>query len=155
MHEATFLKDLAIVMSVAALATLIFRQLKQPVVLGYILAGVIIGPNTPPFALIEDEHAIETLAELGIIFLMFALGLEFSLPKLKKVATAFIAASFEIVLMILAGYGLVFSLAGVKWIAFSWAPSSRFLRRRSSSSPRRFGQNARAFCQPYLRHPYR
>ena len=107
MHEATFLKDLAIVMSVAALATLIFRQLKQPVVLGYILAGLIIGPNTPPFALIEDEHAIKTLAELGIIFLMFALGLEFSLPKLKKVgATAFIAASFEIVLMILGGYGL-------------------------------------------------
>ena len=106
MHEATFLKDLAIVMSVAAVATLIFRQLHQPVVLGYILAGVIIGPHTPPFSLI-DEHAIETLAELGIIFLMFALGLEFSLPKLRKVgATAFIAASFEIVLMILAGYGL-------------------------------------------------
>ena len=107
MHQTSFLQDLAIVMSVAALATIIFRQLKQPVVLGYILAGVIIGPHTPPFALIADEHAIETLAELGIIFLMFALGLEFSLRKLHKVgATAFIAASLEILLMILAGYAL-------------------------------------------------
>jgi monovalent cation:H+ antiporter-2, CPA2 family len=107
MHQTSFLQDLAIVMSVAAVATLIFRQLKQPVVLGYILAGLLIGPHTPPFALIADEHAIETLAELGIIFLMFALGLEFSLGKLKKVgATAFIAASLEILLMILAGYAL-------------------------------------------------
>ena len=107
MHQTSFLQDLAIVMSVAALATVLFRQFKQPVVLGYILAGLVIGPHTPPFALIADEHAIETLAELGIIFLMFALGLEFSLRKLRKVgATAFIAASLEILLMILAGYGL-------------------------------------------------
>ncbi len=107
MHETSFLQDLAIVMSVAALATIIFRQLNQPVVLGYILAGVIIGPHTPPFALIADEHAIETLAELGIIFLMFSLGLEFSLRKLQKVgATAFIAASLEILLMLLVGYSL-------------------------------------------------
>jgi CPA2 family monovalent cation:H+ antiporter-2 len=107
MHQTSFLQDLAIVMSVAALATIIFRQLKQPVVLGYILAGVIIGPHTPPFALIADEQAIETLAELGIIFLMFALGLEFSLRKLRQVgATAFIAASLEILLMLLAGYTL-------------------------------------------------
>jgi K+:H+ antiporter len=107
MDQTSFLQDLAIVMSVAALATIIFRQLGQPVVLGYILAGVIIGPHTPPFALIADEHAIETLAELGIIFLMFALGLEFSLRKLRQVgATAFIAASLEIFLMLLAGYAL-------------------------------------------------
>ena len=107
MHQTSFLQDLAIVMSVAALATVLFRQFKQPVVLGYILAGLVIGPHTPPFALIADKHAIETLAELGIIFLMFALGLEFSLRKLRKVgSTALIAASLEILLMILAGYGL-------------------------------------------------
>ena len=104
MHQTSFLQDLAIVMSVAALATVLFRQFKQPVVLGYILAGLVSGPHTPPFALIADEHAIETLAELGIIFLMFALGLEFSLRKLRKVgSTALIAASLEILLMILAG----------------------------------------------------
>lgn len=107
MHDLTFLQDLSIVMIVAALATIIFRHFKQPVVLGYILAGAIIGPHTPPFPLITDEHAIETLAQLGVIFLMFALGLEFSLRKLRKVgSTAFIAASLEILLMIVLGYQL-------------------------------------------------
>ena len=51
MHEATFLSDLAIVMIVAGLVTVLFHRLKQPVVLGYIIAGVIIGPHTPPFPL--------------------------------------------------------------------------------------------------------
>lgn len=107
MHDLTFLQDLSIVMIVAAFATIIFRHFKQPVVLGYIVAGVIIGPHTPPFPLITDERAIETLAELGVIFLMFALGLEFSLRKLQKVgATALIAASLEILLMIVVGYEL-------------------------------------------------
>lgn len=107
MHHVTFLQDLAVVMIIAAVVTIVFRMLKQPVVLGYILAGVIIGPHTPPYALIEDEHTIGTLSELGVIFLMFALGLEFSLKKLTKVgATALIAASAEIVLMIWAGYQL-------------------------------------------------
>ncbi|MDQ3594598.1 MAG: cation:proton antiporter, partial [Pseudomonadota bacterium] len=79
--------------------------LKQPVVLGYIVAGFIIGPHTPPFGLIHDEDTIKTLAELGVIFLMFCLGLEFSLRKLFKVgATAFIAAFLEIILMIWIGY---------------------------------------------------
>jgi monovalent cation:H+ antiporter-2, CPA2 family len=107
MHGFTFLQDLAIVMIVAAVVSLLFRQLKQPVVLGYILAGVIIGPHTPPFPLIADEEAIKTLAELGVIFLMFALGLEFSLRKLREVgATALIAATLEILLMVWAGYEL-------------------------------------------------
>ncbi len=107
MHHISFLQDLAVVMCVAALATIVFRQFKQPVVLGYILAGLLIGPHTPPFQLIADEGTIETLAELGVIFLMFSLGLEFSLRKLQKVgATAVIAASLEILLMILAGYEL-------------------------------------------------
>ena len=105
MHHLTFLQDLAIVMIVAALVTVVFHRFKQPVVLGYILAGMIIGPHTPPFPLIGDEETIKTLSELGVIFLMFSLGLEFSLRKLKDVgATAFIAAALEIVLMIFVGY---------------------------------------------------
>lgn len=107
MHHIAFLQDLAVVMMIAAVVTILFRQLKQPVVLGYILAGVIIGPHTPPYQLIQDKHTIETLSELGVIFLMFSLGLEFSLKKLTKVgATALIAASGEIVLMIWVGYHL-------------------------------------------------
>lgn len=105
MHGATFLQDLAIVIMVAALVTVLFHKLRLPVVLGYILAGVIIGPHTPPFPLIHDEESIKTLSELGIVFLMFSLGLEFSFRRLRKVGTtALIAAPLEILLMILVGY---------------------------------------------------
>src|SRR5690349_2289164 len=107
MDHHLFLQDLAVVMIIAAVVTVLFRQLKQPVVLGYILAGVIIGPHTPPFPLVSDQHTIETLSELGVIFLMFSLGLEFSLRKLREVgATAFIAALLEILLMVWVGYHL-------------------------------------------------
>ena len=105
MHAISFIQDLAVIMLVAGVVTIVFHRFKQPVVLGYIVAGFIIGPHTPPFGLIHDEQTIKTLAELGVIFLMFCLGLEFSLRKLFKVgATAFIAAFLEIVLMIWIGY---------------------------------------------------
>src|SRR6266545_77680 len=105
MHTVMFLQDLAVVMMVAGLVTVLFHRFKQPVVLGYIMAGVIIGPHTPPFPLIHEEETINTLAELGVILLMFSLGLEFSLRKLRQVGgTAFIAAFLEILLMVWVGY---------------------------------------------------
>lgn len=105
MHAAAFLQDLAVVMIVAGFVTIVFNHFKQPVVLGYILAGLIIGPHTPPFPLVQDEHTINTFAELGVILLMFSLGLEFSLRKLKQVGiSAFIAAFLEILLMAWVGY---------------------------------------------------
>ncbi|TBU73052.1 cation/H(+) antiporter [Pseudomonas daroniae] len=105
MHAISFIQDLAVIMLVAGVVTVLFHRFKQPVVLGYILAGFLIGPHTPPFGLIHDEETIRTLAELGVIFLMFCLGLEFSLRKLFNVgATAFIAAFLEIILMIWIGF---------------------------------------------------
>ena len=107
MHTLTFLQDLAVVMSAAALVTVLFHRLRQPVVLGYILAGFIIGPHTPPFPLFTSQESINTLAEIGIILLMFSLGLEFSLGKLRKVGgTAVIAASLEILGMGWVGFEL-------------------------------------------------
>lgn len=113
MHNTAllFIQDLAIIMLIAGVTTLICRRLKQPIVLGYIFAGIIIGPHTPPFSFIADEDIIKTLAELGVIFLMFSLGLEFNLHKLTKVGkTSVIAAVLEIVLMLWVGYelGLLF-----------------------------------------------
>jgi monovalent cation:H+ antiporter-2, CPA2 family len=105
MHSVAFLQDLAVVMIVAGLVTVLFHRLKQPVVLGYIIAGVIIGPHTPPFPLIHDEETIKTLSELGVILLMLSLGLEFSLRKLRRVGgPALIAALLEIVLLFWVGY---------------------------------------------------
>lgn len=105
MHLPALIVDLALIMAVAAVMTLIFRFLKQPVVLGYLLAGMIVGPYTPPFQLIKDLPSIKTLAELGVIFLMFTLGLEFSFRKLTKVGlTAFITALSEISFFVIFGY---------------------------------------------------
>src|SRR6185295_2127426 len=107
MHTIAFLQDLAVVMILAGLVTIMFHRFKQPVVLGYILAGFLIGPHTPPFSLITSRESIKTLAEIGVILLMFSLGLEFSLGKLKKVGgTAVIAASLEILGMGWVGYEL-------------------------------------------------
>ena len=66
MHAISFIQDLAVIMLVAGVVTILFHRLKQPVVLGYIVAGFIIGPHTPPFGLIHDEDTIKTLAELGL-----------------------------------------------------------------------------------------
>lgn len=106
-HALIFIQDMAIIMLIAGLSTVICHLLKQPIVLGYILAGIVIGPHTPPFSFISDVTTVKTLAELGVIFLMFSLGLEFDLHKLAKVGIAAIVAStFEIVLMIALGYGI-------------------------------------------------
>jgi CPA2 family monovalent cation:H+ antiporter-2 len=105
MHGADFIQDLAVIMLIAGIVTVVFNRFKQPVVLGYILAGVIIGPHTPPFELIQDDHTIKIVAELGVVFLMFSLGLEFNLKKLSNVGvTAFLVALLEIALMTWVGY---------------------------------------------------
>ncbi|MDF4003363.1 cation:proton antiporter [Luteibacter sp. PPL552] len=105
MHGIVFIQDLATVMLVAGLTTVLFQRLRQPVVLGYIIAGLLIGPHTLPFIFIHDEETIRTLSELGVILLLFALGLEFSLKKLREVGGAALVAAFaEIVLMVWIGY---------------------------------------------------
>ncbi len=82
-----FLQALTIVLGVAAVTTIVFQRLRQPVVLGYLLAGLIIGPYVP-FPLVADAGIVHTLSELGVILLMFSLGLEFSLRKLLRVGPA-------------------------------------------------------------------
>src|SRR5512138_2575627 len=88
MHDAhTFLTNLALVLSVAALTSLIFQRLRQPVVFGYLVAGMIIGPHIP-LPLVADQAMVRTLAELGVILLMFSIGLEFSMRRLLAVGGA-------------------------------------------------------------------
>jgi monovalent cation:H+ antiporter-2, CPA2 family len=107
MSELTFLRDLAVVMAISAATTVLFHLLRQPVVLGYIVAGVIIGPHTPPFSYVTDLQSIHTLAELGVLLLLFSIGLEFDLRKLRRVGgVAFLAAILEILVMIWLGYSV-------------------------------------------------
>ena len=105
MHNTSFLQDLAVVMMVAGLVMVTFHALRLPVVLGYILAGVLIGPHALPSPLVTDQASIHTLSQLGVIFLLFALGLEFNYRKIRQIGlTAFIVAPLETALMFLAGH---------------------------------------------------
>jgi K+:H+ antiporter len=104
MHDAhQFLQTLALVLCTAAVTTVVFQKLHQPVVLGYLLAGMVVGPHLPgPEA---DDRTVRTLAELGVILLMFSLGIEFSLSKLMRVGpTAVFVAVLQCSLMVWLGY---------------------------------------------------
>jgi CPA2 family monovalent cation:H+ antiporter-2 len=100
----SFLQNLALVFSVAAVTTIVFHRLRQPVVFGYLLAGMIVGPHLP-VPLVADENMIRTLSELGVILLMFSLGLEFRLRRVVAIAgTSGLAALAETSLMLGVGF---------------------------------------------------
>jgi CPA2 family monovalent cation:H+ antiporter-2 len=105
MHDPhAFLRSLTVVLAVAALTTMLFHRLRQPVVLGYIIAGLIVGPHVP-IPLVADMEIVRTLSELGVILLLFSLGLEFNVTKLVRLApTAGVTAVFQSSLMIWLGY---------------------------------------------------
>jgi len=83
--EVLFVQDLATVMIVALAMALLFRWIRQPILIGYIVAGMIIGPYTPPFSLLHYPDLLNALAEMGIVFLLFAVGLEYPLTRLRSV----------------------------------------------------------------------
>ena len=99
--------DLALILVTAGITTVIFKWLKQPVVLGYIIAGFLIGPNFEWFPVINDHTSVETWSEIGMVFMLFGIGLEFSFKKLKKVGgTVGITALTELVTMCVVGFSL-------------------------------------------------
>jgi CPA2 family monovalent cation:H+ antiporter-2 len=104
MDSVTFLQNLAVVLLVAAVATVVFQRLHQPVVFGYLFAGMVVGPHIP-LPLVADMATVHTLSELGVILLMFSLGLEFSIGKLAAVSQkAGPVALFESTIMVSIGY---------------------------------------------------
>jgi CPA2 family monovalent cation:H+ antiporter-2 len=104
MHVHEFLRSLTVVLVVAAITTVVFQKLRQPVVLGYIIAGLIVGPHVP-IPIVADPGIIQTLSELGVILLMFSLGLEFHLAKLVRVGPA-------------AGFTAVIETSLMAWLGF-------------------------------------
>ena len=105
MHDAQlFLQDLALVLSVAAVVTVLFRLIRQPPVLGYLLAGIIIGPHVP-IPLFADLVRIRTLSELGVILVMFSIGLEFSVRRVIQILpTSGVTGLIQLSGMIWLGY---------------------------------------------------
>ncbi len=106
-----FLANLALVLCVAALTSLIFQRLRQPVVFGYLVAGMIIGPHIP-IPLVADEQMVHAFSELGVVLLMFSIGLEFNLRKLIAVGgPASVVAMVQATTLIGLGY-LIGRIAG-------------------------------------------
>ena len=98
MAEIPFLvKDLALILMVAGVVTLIFKRLKQPLVLGYIVAGFLVSPHMPYTVSVMDETDIQTWADIGVIFTLFSLGLDFSFKKIVKMGASPIIACIVIV----------------------------------------------------------
>jgi CPA2 family monovalent cation:H+ antiporter-2 len=113
-HLPVLITDLALILAAAGVTTLLFKLIKQPLVLGYILAGLLVGPHINFIPTVTDSESIHTWAEIGVVFLLFSLGLEFSFKKLAKVGgSASITAVVEVLFMLLTGY-----LAG---LAMGWS----------------------------------
>jgi CPA2 family monovalent cation:H+ antiporter-2 len=114
-HLQPLISDLGLILMTAAVAVLLFKKIKQPLVLGYLIAGFLAGNHFDFFPSIKDIKSVEVWAEIGVIFLLFSLGLEFSFKKLMKVGgTASITAITQILAMVSIGY-----LVG-QWIG--WKP---------------------------------
>src|ERR671931_700551 len=98
-------RDFAVIMIIASVMALISYRFKQPMVMGYIVAGMIIGPHTPPFSLVLNIEVLELLAEIGVILLLFVVGLEFPIEKLRKIGKkAMVIATAEALGTFVAGY---------------------------------------------------
>ncbi len=104
-HLPKLIQDMALILLVGTLVTILFKRIKQPLVLGYIIAGFLVGPHFRFLPSIVDHDNIETFAEIGVIMLLFSLGLEFSFKKLVKVGgAASVTAGVEILFVGLGGY---------------------------------------------------
>ncbi|WP_300567926.1 cation:proton antiporter [Flavobacterium sp.] len=104
-HLYPLISDLGLILMTAGAAVLLFKKIKQPLVLGYLIAGFLAGNHFDFFPSVKDMHSVEVWAEIGIIFLLFSLGLEFSFKKLMKVGgTASVTAITQIVTMVTIGY---------------------------------------------------
>lgn len=114
-HLKPLISDLGLILMTAGIAVLLFKKIKQPLVLGYLIAGFLAGNHFDFFPSVKDVHSVEIWAEIGVIILLFSLGLEFSFKKLMKVGgTASITAITQIITMVLLGF-----LVG-KWMG--WKP---------------------------------
>ena len=106
-HLPKLIEDLALILIVGAVSTILFKSIKQPIVLGYIIAGFLVGPHISLIPTVADIDNVHTLAEIGVIFLLFSLGLEFNLKKIAHIGGASsITALVEIVFITITGYTL-------------------------------------------------
>ena len=94
MHGSQFIQDLAIILVVAGVVAWVCQRVGLSVIVGFLVAGMVVGPHTPPIALVHDVERIDTLAQIGLVFLMFAIGLQLSLRKMRRLGLSLMFATF-------------------------------------------------------------
>lgn len=117
MHGIHFIQDLAVILVTAGVVGWICQRLGLSVIVGFLVAGMIVGPFTPPFALVSDAGTIETLAQLGLVFLMFSIGMRLSLRRLKRLGLSLFLATF-------AGAVIVYYTVRLLGAAMGWSTTS-------------------------------
>jgi len=111
-------QDFAVIMIVAAIMLIITYKLKQSMVIGYILAGIVIGPYTPPFSLIHNIDTVNVFAELGIIMLLFVIGTEFPIAKFRSVGRISIIVALLDLIFRCPGFTIFILRFYVPWIGY-------------------------------------
>lgn len=124
-----FIQDLGVVLLVAGLVGWLFQRIGLSVVVGYLLAGIIIGPYTPPFPLVEDTDRIQVLANVGLVFLMFSIGMGLSFTRLQRLGFPIVVATVLIAFLLFNWWrmiGTAFGLTGIQSLFFAgmWVSSS-------------------------------
>ncbi|MGD6850873.1 MAG: cation:proton antiporter [Candidatus Bathyarchaeia archaeon] len=105
--EIQVITDLAVVMVISSVVAFIFYKLRQPLIIGYLIAGVIIGPYTPPFSFVQETEFLSVFAEIGVVLLLFTVGLEFPLRRLRSIGRVVIGVSaIEIALMLIVSWAV-------------------------------------------------
>ena len=113
MHGFNFIQDLAVILVVAGFVGWVCQRIGLSVIFGYLVAGMVVGPYTPPVALVSDPDRIQTLAQIGLVFLMFAIGLRLSLRKLRRLGLSLMAATFV-------GAATVFYISRLFAVSMGW-----------------------------------
>lgn len=116
MHGLYLIQDLAVILVVAGLVGWVCQRIGLSVVVGFLAAGMVVGPYTPPFSLVSDPERIETLAQIGLVFLMFSIGLRLSIRKLRRLGASLVFAAFG-------GAILVYYLTRLLGLVLHWSPT--------------------------------
>lgn len=113
MHGFHFIQDLAVILVVAGVVGWICQRIGLSVIVGFLVAGMVVGPHTPPITLVADVERVDTLAQIGLVFLMFSIGLQLSLRKLRRLGLSLMVATFL-------GAMVMYQLSRLLAVALGW-----------------------------------
>ena len=113
MHGFHFIQDLAIILVVAGVVGWICQRIGLSVIVGFLVAGMVVGPYTPPITLVADVERVDTLAQIGLVFLMFSIGLQLSLRRLRRLGISLLVATFL-------GSIVVYQLSRLLAVSMGW-----------------------------------